>query len=305
MNHAFSFPTDVRLGPGVRSLLAGALAEAGVKRPLVVTDDGVVTLGFFQQIAEGLAADGRLEPATFAGVHGNPTESQVAAGLEAYRAHGADGIVAVGGGAPTDVAKAIGLVATNEGTILEYADDAIEPRVPTRPAPWIAALPTTAGTGSEVGRSSVISEEDTHRKRVVFQPVMLPRLVLADAELLVGLPAKLTAATGMDALTHLIEAYLATGYHPMCDGIAVEGVLLVKGALARSVDAPADLEAREAMLMASMMGAVAFQKGLGINHACAHALSAVLGTHHGLANAVMLEDALRFNAGEPACAKRM
>ncbi|RME71725.1 MAG: iron-containing alcohol dehydrogenase [Planctomycetota bacterium] len=291
---SFAFPTAIRLGPGVRGELPRALAERGARRPLVVTDRGVAALPWFEPLLETLRAGG-CEPAVFADMAPNPRARDVAAGLERYRAHEADAVVCVGGGAPTDVGKAIALLATNPGAILEYAEDAPEPRAPVAPLPPVIALPTTAGTGSEVGRSSVIAEDETGRKRVVFQPPMLPQLVLADPELLVGLPPALTAATGMDAVCHLVEALCATGYHPLCDGIALEGLVLCERALVRSFETPGDLEARRDMLAASMMGAIAFQKGLGVTHACAHALGAVHELHHGLLNGVLLPHALRFN----------
>jgi alcohol dehydrogenase class IV len=297
----FAFPTTIHLGPGVRGQLPDVLAQAEVRRPLVVTDSGVAALGCFELLTHALRATGAFEAAVFSELHGNPREAHVRAGVEAFHAHAADAVVCVGGGAATDVGKAVALMAVHAGSILDYAEDAAHPRKTSAPLPFVAALPTTAGTGSEVGRSSVISEDDSGRKRVVFQPALLPKVVLADPELLVDLPPHLTAATGMDAVCHLVEAYCATGYHPMCDGIAAEGLALAAGSLARSVEEPKDITARSSMLMASMMGAVAFQKGLGVTHACAHALGAVLDVHHGLANGVLLPHALRFNveaAGE-------
>jgi alcohol dehydrogenase class IV len=289
----FSFPTTIRFGAGARHRLPEELTTLGVRRPLVVTDQGVSGLDFFNGLVEASGSVGAA--ATFDGVWGNPVASQVAAGVAAYAAHGADGVVAVGGGAAIDVAKAIALMATHPGALFDYEDEVPGALPVTDATAPIVALPTTAGTGSEVGRSAVISDDDSHVKRIVFGPPLLPRVVLADPELTVGLPAGITAATGMDALTHNVEAYLARNFHPMCDGIALEGLRLVAANLARAVAVPDDLDARGAMLMGSMMGAVAFQKGLGMVHSCAHALGTVADVHHGLANAVMIDLALELN----------
>ncbi|GIW72841.1 MAG: alcohol dehydrogenase [Planctomycetota bacterium] len=300
---SFAFPTTIHFGPGVRARLVQELDALAIRRPLVVTDRGVAALGWFGELAAALAAAPGVQPAVFSELAGNPRAAHLQAALGAYRAHRADGVVAIGGGAATDVAKATALLASNPGGIFEYATDAPAPRRAAAPLPPVLALPSTAGTGSEVGRSAVISEDTTGRKRVIFEPAMLPRVVLADPELLLGLPPELTAATGMDALSHLIESFCATEFHPLCDGIALEGLRLVDAALVRSVQAPHDLQARGRMLLASIMGAVAFQKGLGLTHACAHALSAVLDTHHGLANGVLLGWVLRFNT--PAAGERL
>ncbi|MBE9064226.1 iron-containing alcohol dehydrogenase [cf. Phormidesmis sp. LEGE 11477] len=299
----YHFPTKIRFGAGARHELSDTLRALGIQRPLIVTDQDIAQLSWFTQIEESLLSFGA---GTFSSVRGNPVVSQVSAGLAAYPAHDADGIVAVGGGAPMDVAKAIALMAHHPGHLFDYEDGA-STRPIDRPIPPIIAIPTTAGTGSEVGRSAVISDDETHAKKIVFDPQLLPKVVLADPELLLGLPAKITAATGMDALTHLIEAFLAKGENPLCDGIALEGLYLVsqhlkdsvlfaqKLATGESVDPAAHLQARAGMLNASMMGAIAFQKGLGVTHSCAHALSTLCDTHHGLANGVMLPAAMRFN----------
>lgn len=298
----YDFPTTIRSGPGARHELADALRAAGVARPLIVTDATVAAQPFMKAMRDALAKAG-LEVAVFDDAGGNPVRSQVVRGVEAFAGHGADAIVAVGGGAPLDVAKAIALMAHHPGDLFDYQDG----RPVEGPIPYLLALPTTAGTGSEVGRSTVISDDDTRAKKIIFSPRLLPRLVLADPELLLGLPPGPTAATGMDALTHLVESFLARGFHPICDGIALEGVRLVDRALRRCVeharaiaagretDAGDHLEARWLMLTASMMGAIAFQKGLGVTHSCAHALSTVADLHHGLANGVMLPTCLNFN----------
>ena len=217
-------------------------------------------------------------------------------GAAAYRAHGADCVVGIGGGAALDVAKVVGLLATHEGDVMEYVWDHPQVRPIGETLPYFVALPTTSGTGSEVGRSSVISEEDTHVKRVVFSPQILAKVVFADPELTVGLPPAVTAATGMDALTHNVESYLSPAYHPLCDGIALEGTRIAARALALAVREPGNLGARGDMMMSSMMGAIAFQKDLGAVHSCAHALGTVCDMHHGLANALMIDTVLAWNA---------
>jgi alcohol dehydrogenase class IV len=290
----FSFPTDIRFGVGARHLVADELRHAGVVRPLVVTDKGVSGLPFVADLLDELRAGG-LDPALFDGVWGNPVVSQVSSGVDASVAHDADGVVGVGGGAALDVAKAIALMTTHPGALFDYEDDKPDALPITDAVLYFVALPTTAGTGSEVGRSAVIADDTTHVKRIVFSPHLLARTVFADPELTVGLPAAITAATGVDALTHNVEAYLAKDYHPICDGIALEGIRLCALNLERAVAVPTDVQARGGMLMASMMGAIAFQKGLGVVHSTAHALGTLADLHHGLANAVMIDHALAFN----------
>lgn len=289
----FSFPTTITFGAGARKHVAGHLRALGLQRPLVVTDRALAALPVFGEFLSHL---GGLVLSVFDGVHGNPTAAQAMAGARAYAAHRADCVIGIGGGASLDVAKLVGIVATRGGEVLEYAyDHRPQPRPIEGDVPWFVALPTTAGTGSEVGRSSVISEDDTHLKRIVFSPRLLAKAVYADPELTLGLPPAVTAATGIDALTHNIESYLSPAYHPLCDGIALEGVRIAARALPRAVKNGGDLAARSDMLMASMMGAIAFQKDLGAVHACAHALGAVAGLHHGLANALMLDTVLAWN----------
>lgn len=291
----FNFPTVIRFGAGARSEISAAIRGRGASRPLVVTDSGIARLPVFEQFMANLK-DPALEVAVFSDFAGNPVESQVTRGVEAYKAHGADLIIGFGGGAALDVAKAIALMAHHPGRLFDYEDEKPGALPIDQHIPPIIGVPTTAGTGSEVGRSTVISTDDTHAKKIMFSPRLLPALVLADPELLLSLPPNLTATTGADALTHNIEAYLARGWHPMADGIAREGVRLCARALEKSVRDGSDLQARSDMLMASIMGAVAFQKGLGVTHSLAHALSTVLDLHHGLANGLMLPHAMRFNA---------
>jgi alcohol dehydrogenase class IV len=294
--HHFSFPTEIHFGAGARALAAEQLKKAGVKRPLIVTDRGMGGLPMTATLANDLWA-ATLEPIVFSGVGGNPTASQVRAAVEAYRAHEADGVVGFGGGAALDVAKAVTLMVVHEGDILDYAWDNPAGVKVKQSLPCFIALPTTAGTGSEVGRSAVISDDRTHVKRVIFSPALLARAVLADPELTLGLPPNLTAATGMDALAHNVESYLSPAYHPLCDGIALEGARIAARALPLAVRDGQSLPARTDMLMAAMMGAVAFQKDLGAVHSCAHAIGTVLNTHHGLAIAIMFDHVMTFNAG--------
>ncbi len=289
---SFSFPTPIKFGAGARKLVAAHLLEQGRKRPLIVTDRALGALPVLAEFKTHLAG---LEVAVFMGVFGNPTCAQVMDGAAAYKAHQADCIIGFGGGAALDVAKVVGIAATHEGDILEYVWDHPQVRPITGELPYFVALPTTSGTGSEVGRSSVVSENDTHLKRVVFSPKILAKVVFADPELTLGLPAHVTAATGMDALTHNIESYLSPAYHPLCDGIALEGTRIAAAALLTVVKEPGNLQARSDMMMASMMGAIAFQKDLGAVHSCAHALGAVCDLHHGLANALMIDTVMAWN----------
>lgn len=271
------------------------LTTAGVKRPLIVTDRGVAALPMTAEFAAGFRSSG-LTTAVFGEVFGNPTASQVRAGTNAFKQHAADAVIGFGGGAALDVAKAVALMSVHEGEILDYAWDKSNGRKPTNPLPLFVALPTTAGTGSEVGRSAVISDDTTHEKKIVFAPALLAKAVFADPELTLGLPATITAATGMDALAHNVESYLSPAYHPLCDGIALEGTRIAAQALRTAVADGANLAARSDMLMASMMGAIAFQKDLGTVHSCAHALGTVLNLHHGLAIGVMFDHVMQFNA---------
>ena len=296
----FAFPTTIHFGAGARRLVADHLKTAGIRRPLVVTDRGIAALPLLPAFVADLPG---LEVGVYSDISGNPVRRQVMDGAAAYRAHRADAVVGLGGGAALDVAKAIALMAVHPGDILEYAWDHPQVRPIEQPLPWFVALPTTAGTGSEVGRSSVISDDVTHVKKIVFSPALLAKAVYADPELTLDLPPAITAATGMDALTHNVESYLSPAYHPLCDGIALEGVRIAARALPRAVADGRDLGARSDMLMSSLMGAIAFQKDLGAVHSCAHALSTVADLHHGLANAVMIDHVMRFNL--PAATAKM
>jgi alcohol dehydrogenase class IV len=290
----FSFPTLIHFGPGVRADVREYCEQNGMKSPLVVTDRGVAELPMFQAFVKGLRTGGILAE-TFSGVFGNPVKSQVTAGVAAYRKYGADSIIGVGGGAALDVAKAILLMIHHPGDLFDYEDEKPGARPIDRELPPWIALPTTSGTGSEVGRSAVVSDDETHIKKIIFSPRLLARAVFADPEFTLGMPPKITAAVGMDALTHCVEAYLAKGFHPIADGIALEGLRLASRSLVTCVKNGSDVEARGLMMMSSMMGAIAFQKGLGVTHSCAHALGTVADMHHGLANGIMIDFALKMN----------
>ena len=290
--NSFSFPTAIKFGAGSRREVAGHLLDRGLRRPLIVTDKAIAMLPVLEEFKRHL---GGLAVSVYAGVHGNPTARQVMEGAEAFRSHRADCVIGFGGGAALDVAKVVGIPATHDGHIIDYAWDHPQVRSIDRELPYFVALPTTSGTGSEVGRSAVISDDDTHLKRIIFSSRLLARVVFADPELTLALPPGVTAATGMDALTHNIESYLSPAYHPLCDGIALEGARIAARALVKAVAEPQNLQARSDMMMASMMGAIAFQKDLGAVHSCAHALGAVCDLHHGLANALMIDTVLDWN----------
>jgi alcohol dehydrogenase class IV len=296
----FAFPTAIHFGAGARREVAGHLKAQGLARPLLVTDRGVAGLPLLPAFIAALPG---LDVAVYSDISGNPVASQAMGGARAYKAHRADCVIGLGGGAALDVAKAVALMSVHEGDVLEYAWDHPKVRTIAHELPYFVALPTTAGTGSEVGRSSVLSDDATHVKKILFSPMLLARTVFADPELTLDLPAAITAATGMDALTHNVESYLSPAYHPLCDGIALEGTRIAARALPVAVREPHNLSARSDMMMASMMGAIAFQKDLGAVHSCAHALSTVADLHHGLANGIMIDHVMRFNL--PAATAKM
>lgn len=295
MQGDFDFPTRVLFGSGrLRELPAQAAAFGS--RPLVVTDPGVLASGVVERLRERLRAAGAT-PTLFAGVRPDPDLHTVLNAADAYREAGCDYLIAIGGGSPIDAAKAVRVDVSHDESFERFLRPEGDPsqaevRVPLPP---LVAIPTTAGTGSEVGRSTVVTRGD--RKRVLFHPTLIPTLAVCDPELTVGMPAAVTAGTGADALIHNLEAFFARGYHPVCDGIALEGLRSGFAALPRAVESPSDLTARSDMMAAALMGAIAFQKGLGVIHSLAHPLSTVARVHHGTANAVMLPHALRFNAG--------
>jgi alcohol dehydrogenase class IV len=293
-----NYPTPYRIGAGCAGDLPAACRELGFSKVLVVTDAGVAGLPWFAKLEAGLR-DAGLLGGVFSAVSSNPTDADVTAGLAALRAAAADGMVLIGGGSPMEVGKCIALLAHNPGTVFDYEDvgDNFKRADPDKVLKMIA-IPTTAGTGSEVGRCGVIADPRDHAKKIIFHPRLLPALVLADPELLIGLPPRLTAATGMDALAHAFEAYCAPGYHPMADGIALEAMRLIDRWLPVAVKDGSDLVARTHMLMAATMGATAFQKGLGLVHALSHPLGGVTGIHHGTANAIFLPYVLEFNRAQ-------
>ncbi len=290
----FSFPTRIVFGPGALRELGAEAERLGIERPLLVTDAGVVACGIAERVDSQARAAG-LRPALFSDVNPNPVENNVHDGLEAYRRENCDGVIGLGGGSPLDTAKAIRLVATHPFPLEQY-DDQLDGGAKIRAGlPPMIAIATTAGTGSEVGRSTVIILKSNDRKTVIFSPHLMPDVAIADPELTLGMPPKITAGTGLDALTHNVEAYLARGFHPLCDAIALQGARLAFQNLPRAVRNGRDLEARSNMLMAAMMGAVAFQKGLGAVHSLAHPLSSIANLHHGTVNGILLPHVLEFN----------
>ncbi|TCD15732.1 iron-containing alcohol dehydrogenase [Pedobacter psychrodurus] len=291
--HQFNFPTTIRFGAGAVKELPAYLAKHNLKAPLIVTDTTIAQLPFFKKIVEDLKAKG-ISVEVFNDIHKNPVKSDVYKGTDVWDATNRDSIIGIGGGAALDVARAIVLRVNHREDLFKY-DDLIGGDIyVTNDVPHFITIPTTSGTGSEVGRSAIIADDETHQKKILFSPKLMAQIVFADPELTMDLPPFITAATGMDALTHNMEAYLAKNFHPMCDGIALEGISLIKDSLERATNNP-DLESRSKMLMASMMGAIAFQKGLGVVHSLAHPLSSLLDTHHGLANAVNIPYGMQFN----------
>lgn len=300
---AWNYPTRVLSGPGRIAELADACRTAGITKPLIVTDGGLVGTPILASAEDSLKKAG-LSYGIFSDVKGNPTESNVKAGLAVFTAGGHDGVIAFGGGSALDVGKSVAFMNGQTRPIFDYEDvgDWWTRANAATIAP-IVAVPTTAGTGSEVGRAAVVTNEATHEKKIIFHPLMLPKVVIADPELTVGLPPKLTAGTGFDALTHCFEAYCAPGFHPMADGIALEGLRLVSIYLPRAVANGRDIEARSRMLAAASMGAAAFQKGLGAVHSISHPVGAFYDTHHGLTNGVVLPYVMLWN--RPAIEERM
>ena len=290
----FSFPTRILFGCGAVRRLPECLQETGVNKPLVVTDPGVKAAAPFAAVSAVLREAG-IEHAVFADVHGNPTEDDVLAATELYRASSCDGVVGLGGGSALDVAKAVVVKARHSEPLTELEAQAGGWQRMTGPYDPVIAIPTTAGTGSEVGRSSVITSHRLGRKIIIFSPHLMPRRAILDPELTVGLPPALTAATGMDAFTHCLESWTCPVFHPLCDAIAIHGLELIVRYLERAVRNGADIEARGYMQIAATMGAIAFQKDLGAAHSLAHPLSTEFGLNHGLANALCLPAVMRFN----------
>src|SRR5580704_11010918 len=291
----WSFPTTIVFGAGAVGTVANHVRRLGAARALVVCDAGVVKVGIAERVRR-ILEDGGVACAVFDSVDPNPVEKNVLDGVSAYRTHEATCIVAVGGGSPLDTGKLIALKVTHDRPLVDY-DDAVDGgRFISSKVPPIVTIPTTAGTGSEVGRSGVVTLAATGRKTVIFSPHLLARVAILDPELTRSMPARVTAATGFDALTHCLEAFCSIGDHPMADAIALGGLELCGRHLDGAVHHGDDLEARGGMMKAAMMGAVAFQKGLGACHSLAHPLSSEKGLHHGLANALCLPAVVDFNA---------
>lgn len=292
----WSYPTAIKFGPGRIAELAQACAQAGIRKPLLVTDRALAALPVTQSTLDVMEAAG-LGRAIFAEVDPNPTEINLAAGVQAYRQGGHDGVIAFGGGSGLDLGKMVAFMAGQTRPLWDFEDigdwwtradsDAIAP---------IVAVPTTAGTGSEVGRASVITNSQSHEKKIIFHPRVLPSVVICDPELTVGMPRAITAGTGLDAFAHCVEAFSSPHYHPMSQGIALEGMRLVIENLPRAYHDGGDIDARAQMMSAAMMGAVAFQKGLGAIHALSHPIGAIHHTHHGTTNAVCMPAVLALNA---------
>jgi len=291
-----SWPTRILLGAGALKRLAEEVKRLGLERPLLVTDRGVVQAGLAERVIDVLSGAGVVH-VLFAGVTPDPTEPVIFSGLEAYQSAGCDGFIALGGGSSLDAAKLVQLLTAHPPPLSRYDDATGGDRFVVNPLPPLIAIPTTAGTGSEVGRSGVAFLEDTQRKTVVFAPALLPRVAICDPELTLALPPRITAATGMDAFTHCLEAYLSNGFHPLADAVAIDGIGRVARSLPTAVHTGSNVSARLEMMIAAMEGAMAFQKGLGNAHALAHALTPRSGLHHGLANAVVLPSVMEFNRG--------
>lgn len=292
----WSYPTAIRFGAGRISELPQACQAAGIKRPLIVTDRGLAQMPITQKTLDILDEAG-LGRALFGDVDPNPNEKNLAAGVAAFKAGNHDGVIAFGGGSGLDLGKLVAFMAGQSRPVWDFEDigdwwtradaDAIFPNI---------AVPTTAGTGSEVGRAGVLTNSQTQEKKIIFHPKILPSVVIADPELTVGMPAFITAGTGLDAFAHCVEAFSSPHYHPMSQGIAIEGMRLVIDNLPRAYDSPDDLTARANMMSAAMMGATAFQKGLGAIHALSHPIGAMYHTHHGTTNAVCMPAVLQLNA---------
>jgi len=294
----WSYPTAIRFGAGRIAEIGEACAAAGIKKPLLVTDRGLAPMEITQRTLK-LMEEAGLGSAIFADVDPNPTEINLEAGLKVFREGGHDGVIAFGGGSGLDLGKMVAFMSGQTRPVWDFEDvgDWWTRADPAGIAPNIA-VPTTAGTGSEVGRASVITNSETHVKKIIFHPKVLPSVVIADPELTVGMPPKITAGTGMDAFAHCLEAYCSPFFHPMSQGIALEGLRLVKEYLPRAYKDGTDIEARGQMMAAASMGAVAFQKGLGAIHAISHPIGAVYNTHHGTTNAVVMAAVLAMNRPE-------
>ena len=296
LNANWNYPTPIRFGAGRIDEIAHACATAGITKPLLVTDRGLAEMEITKRTLS-LLKDAGLGAAIFANVDPNPTDKNADEGVKFYREGGFDGVIAFGGGSGLDLAKVIAFMAGQTRPMWDFEDigDWWTRADPDGIAP-VVAVPTTAGTGSEVGRASVITNSETNEKKIIFHPKMLPAVVIADPELTVGMPKFITAGTGLDAFAHCVEAYSSPHYHPMSQGIALEGMRLVKDYLPTAYNDGENLEARAHMMSAAAMGSTAFQKGLGAIHALSHPIGAMHHTHHGTTNAVCMPEVLKFNA---------
>lgn len=299
----WNYPTSVRFGPGRIAELPDVCKELGMRRPLLVTDPGLRKLPMVESALASLRAAG-LGDQVFSDIQANPVGKNVVDGVAFYQRSGCDGVIAFGGGSALDVGKAIALMAGQTRPLWDFEDrEDWYTRVNVAGMAQTIAVPTTAGTGSEVGRASIILDEATHIKKIIFHPLMLPAVVISDPELTVGLPPRITAATGMDALAHNLEAYCAPGFHPLADGIALEAMRLIKEWLPVAVKDGSNIAARAYMLAAASMGATAFQKGLGAIHSLSHPVGAIYNSHHGETNGVVMPYVLIFN--RPAIEERL
>jgi alcohol dehydrogenase class IV len=294
----WNYPTNVKVGAGRVKELAGLCRTLGMQSPLLITDPGISALPMLQRVVDDVKTSG-LQCGLFSAIKANPTGENVQNGVDYYKSHQHDGVIAFGGGSALDAAKAVALMVGQDRPIWDFEDVGDNwSRVNVAGMAPVVAVPTTAGTGSEVGRASVITDKGQHLKKIIFHPKMLPAQVILDPELTVGLPPMITAATGMDALSHNLEALCSPFYHPMAEGIAVEGIRLVQEYLPKAVADGTDIEARTQMLVCSSMGAAAFQKGLGGMHALAHPLGALYDAHHGTLNAILMPYVLKANRRE-------
>jgi alcohol dehydrogenase class IV len=291
--YTYNFPTLIRFGKGVIDELPEYLKNNNLSKPLFVCDAFLSEIDFFRNIVDSCNNSG-CTSSVFSKIAKNPVKSNVIEGADYFNQQGCDCIIGLGGGASMDVARAIALKVNHKRDLFDYDDALGGDKYVTEEIPYFITVPTTSGTGSEVGRSTVISDDETHEKKILFSPRLMAKIVFADPELTMALPSAVTAATGIDALTHNIEAYISKGFSPMCDGIALEGIKLICESLEEATKNPT-LESRSKMLIAALMGATSFQKGLGVVHSCAHPLSTMFDMHHGLANGIMLTYGLEFN----------
>ncbi len=294
LRHSYSFPTRMEYGPGAIADLPKIIKEAGYSKGLLVTDRGIESIGLADKLRKYFSEAG-IEISSYSDVVSNPTEQNVIDGTKIYKENSCEFVVSLGGGSPIDVGKTIKVTAVHDEPLEMLDDTKGGDKYITKKMPPFYAIPTTAGTGSEVGRSSVITVKATNKKTIIFAPQMMPDIAVLDPEITLSLPAKLTAATGVDAFVHNLEAYIMDVFHPFADGLAKEGIYRSFKFLPIAVEDGNNVEARGEMLMASAMGATAFQKGLGINHSIAHALSVFYNTHHGLANAAVLIEVMKYN----------